>query len=75
VEGAVSIVQELIGSGLPLATINAMANSVTAVAAFWAAKTLRSSITDIRLLRLQPPLSVDPETGRLRDDENLPDDD
>lgn len=61
-EGAVILLDWAWMSGLPLETINAVANTITAAAVLWAARILRRSITDIRLLHLQPPLS-----GLLRD--------
>jgi hypothetical protein len=43
--------------GLPLDTINAVANTITAVAVLIAASRLKRSLTDIRWLDLQPPFS------------------
>lgn len=57
-EGTVGLIQYLLDTGVPLDTINAVANTITAGAALWAARTLRRSITDIRLLRLQSPFSA-----------------
>jgi hypothetical protein len=42
---------------LPLDTINAIANTITAVAVLIAASRLKRSLTDIRWLDLQPPFS------------------
>lgn len=56
-EGAVNDLLTAVMVSLPLDTINAVANTVTAVAVLWAARSLRRSLTDVRLLRLQPPFS------------------
>jgi hypothetical protein len=42
---------------LPLDTINAVANTITAVAVLWAARSLRRSLTDVRFLDLQGPFT------------------
>lgn len=57
-EGAVADVLTALMVQLPLDTINAVANTITAVAVLWAARSLRRSLTDVRLLHLQPPLNL-----------------
>jgi hypothetical protein len=42
---------------VPFDSINAIANTITAAAVLWAARSLRRSLTDIRWLDLQPPFS------------------
>jgi hypothetical protein len=64
VESAVDSVLGVAMMVLPLDTINAIANTVTAVAVLWAARSLRNSLTDVRMLNLQPPLSPLPPLSR-----------
>lgn len=61
---------------LPLDTINAVANTVTAVAVLWAARSLRRSLTDVRLLRVHPPFSYSstPYSGERGRTEEVGDD-
>lgn len=64
--GAISVLEAFYRLGIPFDTINALANTVTAVAVVWAARSLKSSLTEVRFLNLQPPFSRSP---RLTDEQ------
>jgi hypothetical protein len=57
-EGTVNDLLTALMVSLPLDTVNAVANTVTAVAVLWAARSLRRSLTEVRFLDYQPPLSL-----------------